>query len=161
MKQIPLTQGKFALVDDADYERVIAMGSWQLHTNGCAAKKVRYYENKKISSVLRMHRFITDAPKDMVVDHKNGNRLDNRKCNLRICTQAENRRNSLKSRNNATGYKGVTFNVKNQKYVSQIGVNYKHLYLGSFICPIEAARAYNAAAIIHYGEFARLNEIPA
>lgn len=94
----------------------------------------------------------------MQVDHINFNRLDNRKCNLRICTLLENSRSKRKIVKSVSKYKGVTF--PNQKvWMAKIRVNRKTLTLGSFKTEREAGLAYNAGAIRHFGEFAVLNVI--
>jgi len=104
---------------------------------------------------IHMHREIINAPADLQVDHINGNGLDNRRENLRLCTNAENARNRRLSKNNTTGYKGVDLDAN--RYRAQIRVGQKFVYLGRFDDPIEAAKAYDAAAREHYGEFARTN----
>lgn len=108
----------------------------------------------KLSKVY-LHRLIMKAPKGMVVDHINGDRFDNRKCNLRICTQAENMRN--RKPNAGVKYKGVR--LKYSRFEARIGVGKKQIFIGKFDTEIEAAMAYNEAAVKFHGEYARLNEI--
>lgn len=152
MKRIPLTQGKFAIVDDEDYERLVAMGKWQ-YVNGYASKSI--WPNKAI----KMHRLIANTPDGFETDHVNGNKLDNRRKNLRACTVSQNQWNCGISKSNTSGFKGVHRSRKRWK--TCIRVNGDLMYIGTFDTPIEAARAYNAAAIKYHGEFAKLNEIPA
>jgi len=98
----------------------------------------------------------------LLVDHINGNGLDNRKCNLRICTAQENRRNSKADRNNKTGFKGVIYrlslyNNKKKPYVANIYFDKKQKHIGYYPTAEEAARAYDAKAKELYGKFAHLN----
>lgn len=158
MKKIPLTQGKFALVDDEDYERLIAMGKWQCVGRGKKVYAVKMFWKKKH---IIMHRFIVDAPIGFEVDHINGDGLNNRRENLRICTVSENGRNLSKRKDNTSGFKGVNWHKQKSKWRARIQLDKKRIDVGYFDCPIEAARAYNAAAIKYHGEFAKLNEIPA
>lgn len=163
-KQIPLSgkkgQGKFALVDDKDYE-VLAQYKWHL-SNGYAVRR----GNKPTS----MHRAIMQPPSDLQVDHINGDRLDNRRCNLRLCTGGQNKRNRHALVANKTGanqrrtpgktsqYKGVA-NAREGKrrWRAAIGYQSKTLNLGYFMTEIEAAKAYDAKAKELYGEFANPN----
>jgi len=92
------------------------------------------------------------------VDHRNGNPLYNNKSNLRVCFHKENIRNAEKRKNNTSGFKGVFWNRINKNWFSQIMVNYKTIYLGSFKEKIDAAKAYNDGAVKYHGEFARLND---
>lgn len=106
-----------------------------------------------------LHRVILDAPVGVDVDHINGNGLDNRRCNLRPATQAQNRHNQRLARNNSSGRKGVRWHRQKHKWYAQIKVAGKHLHLGAFTDLDEAARAYDKAAIAHFGEFALTNEM--
>jgi hypothetical protein len=110
-------------------------------------------------SPITLHRDILDAPKGMMVDHINGNGLDNRRVNLRICTMSENMMNRGKTRQNSTGYKGVynTGDSKSNPYSSKIEKNKKVYCLGHFATAEEAARAYDEKAKELHGEFAQLN----
>ena len=159
MKQIPLSQGKFALVDDDDYERIIQIGRWCVARRYAVRVEKKGYRKQKQHTVY-MHRIILNAQKGTQIDHVNGNGLDNRKCNLRICTPLENSRNKGVSKNNKSGFKGVSWFKLNGKWRAYIDVDGKKVYLGFFNCSIKAAKAYNEAAVKYFGEFARLNEIP-
>lgn len=109
-----------------------------------------------------MHRLIMGFPKGKCVDHINHNGLDNRKKNLRICTNKENKFNRLKSNNNTSGYKGVLFHKgekRNKHWVAVLGINKQKKYGGYFDTAKEAAEAYNKLALKYYGQFANLNVI--
>lgn len=158
MKQIPLTQGKFALVDDEDYEWAAKL-TW-CYDCGYASFRVHKKRNGKWSGRnIRMHNLIMNTPNDMHTDHIDGNRLNNQRSNLRVCTHAENQRNKQKKANTSSKFKGVCWNKRKSLYVAYIGINKEHIHLGYFDCQIEAAKAYNLAAIKHHGEFACLNNV--
>lgn len=151
-KEILLTQGKIALVDDGDYEYLMQW-KWNAHKH----RNTWYAKYNKTFSSVKMHRLIMNAPAGVQVDHINGDGLDNRRENLRLCTHIENMHNSGKHKNNTSGFKGVHWNKQRQTYQVFIMVNRKHKYVGSFSILEEAAHAYDEAAKEHYGEFARLN----
>lgn len=107
-----------------------------------------------------MHRFILGITDPKIqVDHINGDSLDNRKINLRLCSNSENSRNRGANKNNTSGYKGVRFRKEYGTYFATITVNRKEIYLGSFKTGKEAATAYNEAAIKYHDKFANLNEV--
>jgi len=150
-KSIPLTQGKFAIVDDEDYE-YLTQWNWQ-YRGGYAARSVRKAGEKRKS--IFMHRVINETPSDMQTDHIDQNKLNNSRGNLRSCSIGENGRNRKLQINNKSGFRGVYSN-KNKWYAS-IGINGKRIYLGTFQNKIDAAIKYNEQAKIEYGEFAVLN----
>jgi AP2 domain-containing protein/HNH endonuclease len=106
-----------------------------------------------------LHRLIMNAPADKEVDHINGDTLDNRRCNLRICSHKENLRNQKLPKNSKSGYKGVTWYKRIKKWRSHIRLNKKQIHLGYFDDIKLAANAYNEAAIKYFGEFAKLNDL--
>jgi hypothetical protein len=108
-----------------------------------------------------MHRLIMNTPKELVVDHINHNKRDNREANLRNCTRQENQRNcrSLLSDKHSK-YKGVFWNHYNQKWEVQIVISRRNKYLGLFLDEIAAANCYNYWAKHYFGEFAYLNDVP-
>ena len=108
---------------------------------------------------VKLHRLVMNASQDMYVDHINGNILDNRKENLRICTMQQNNCNTKLRSNNSSGYKGVSYNKENRKWRAYIAVHGSTHYLGYYKTAKEAAERYNKAAPIYHGEFAQLNII--
>jgi len=108
-----------------------------------------------------MHRIILNVTnKDEVIDHRNGDGLNNTRDNLRVCNNKQNLRNQKKHKDNKSGYKGVCWLKNANKWHSQIVFNRQRIHLGLFTCPIEAAKAYNTAAVKYFGQFANLNQIP-
>jgi hypothetical protein len=151
-KQIQLTKGFVALVDDADYEW-LSRQKWQASWNGG-----NWYAVKTdVIGTMYMHRAIANAPSGSVVDHVDGNTLNNQRCNLRTCSQSENMQNRGKTKTNTSGYKGVTWHRNRNKFLAQIKVNNKNIYLGYFKSAEDAARAYDEAAKKHHGAFAYYN----
>ena len=142
----------FTLVDDEDY---VELMKHKWHIKMCA--KQRYAVRKHNRKALYMHREITTTPKGVLIDHKNGNGLDNRKQNLRNCTKQENARNTGKISNNKSGYKGVSWAKKANLWRAQIQTGEGVKYLGCFFCLIKAAKAYDTAARKYHGEFANTN----
>jgi hypothetical protein len=108
---------------------------------------------------VNLHKLIMNTPVEIRIDHKNGDGLDNRKSNLRICTQSQNQMNKLKNCNNKSGYKGVSWDKTRNKWRSFIMLAGKNKCLGRFNSPEQAALAYNRAATKHFGEFAKLNKV--
>lgn len=155
MKKIKLTQGKYALVDNEDYERVNRYKWFAARNNN----KNVFYAGRTINKKnLGMHRFILNIFNSKIkVDHINHNTLDNRKANLRTCSNAENCRNK-KPRENRTLPKGVIALGEN-KYKAQIIKDGTKYNIGVYDNPKHAALAYNQKAIELHGEFAYLNKI--
>lgn len=157
---IPLTNKRrlvgHAIVDAEDYEYLM---QWQWHPewHGYATRSKRI--NLKTLSI-KMHRIILGRILDRELqskektDHINGDRLDNRRCNLRLATHAENMQNCRLRNDNTSGYKGVSWDTSKNKWIAQIMVNKKNKYLGRFDTPEEGHEAYKKAALLYYGEFA-------
>jgi hypothetical protein len=160
-REIRLTKGRVTVVDDDDYEW-LSQYKWQtLQRADGSVAAMRKTSSREPSSkrTVFMHRAITKAAPDMVVDHINHDTLDNRKCNLRVCTDSQNTKNCKASKSNTSGYKGVSRYVDGKRWFAQITVNWKHFHLGIFDNKHDAARAYNEAAIIYHGDFCYLNHI--
>lgn len=155
-KAIALTQGKFAIVDEADYEW---LNQWKWNLNSQTYAVRGFYIGNYKQKTLSMHRLIIDAPLGIFVDHINGNGLDNRRCNLRLCTHSQNHMNRKHHKDASSKYKGVSWHKPLKKWRTQIAVKQKGIHLGYFVSEIEAALAYNEAARIYFGEFAKLNII--
>ncbi len=153
MKKIALPKGKFALVDDADYEW-LSQWKWSLHSAGYAYRRKRV-GNKQ--PTFWMHREINDTPQGMKTDHVNGTRLDNRRINLRTATDNQNSMNRTKTIG-TTEYKGVSLTKQTGRYRSVITINKKQIHLGYFDSKAKAAKAYNSAAKQNFGEFAKLKK---
>lgn len=151
--EIKLTKGHVAIVDDDDFERVNKIKWYAQKTSG---QRVVYAINPNIKPHFSMHRFILDVGDGHIVDHADGNGLNNTKKNLRICTYSQNLRNKTVSKNSTTGYKGAYRSWG--KFCAIIGIgNRRNLWLGTFDTAEEAARAYDAKARELFGEFARCN----
>lgn len=155
MKEIRLSQGKYAIVDDRDYDE-LSQWKWK-YSNGYAVRSV--YQNGK-QRTISMHRMVANTPSGKDTDHISGNTLDNRRENLRVCSHAENQRNRKMSKNNKSGYKGVVWAKHTMRWKTQIMVENKPKHIGYFNNIIDAAIAYNLAALCVYGQYARLNQIP-
>jgi hypothetical protein len=155
VKEIELMCGAKTVVDDEDYDR-LHQYNWRLNPAGYALRSSTL-NGKYIT--IRLHREIMGACKGEYVDHVNGNPLDNRKSNLRICTNMENSWNSGLRKDSKSGYKGVTWKKERSKWKAEIKKNYKTMFLGYFDNPHDAARMYNFWAKDMFGEFARLNVI--
>jgi len=148
VKTIPLGDGFYAYVDAADLDW-LNQWTWCLH-NGYAARRER-------GKTIYLHREIMQAPEGMVVDHRNHNRLDDTRANLKVCKQGENLRNTEKRRGTASRFRGLYFCPRTGKWCPRIRFEGKYLYLGSFAEEIAAARAYDYKAVELLGELARVN----
>lgn len=158
MKLIPLTQGKFAQVDDEDFEELnkYKWYAWKKGNTFYAARNT--HTNKKWTMAL-MHRTILNIPPKMVCDHIDGNGLNNQKENLRITTRQQNVRNHIHAnRDNKLGIKGVYFDERRKKFVAKIMFNGKKIFLGHFNVSGDADDIYRTAEKKYYGEFARKDQ---
>ena len=157
MKTLPLTMGYEAIVDDADYA-MVSQWKWRALVRKAPGNTRIYAARKGPNSqgCLLLHREIVRPEPGLVVDHINGNCLDNRRENLRACTHAQNLANAPKRIGNTSGFKGV-HRHHHDKWTAKISANGCVRYLGVFADKHEAARAYDVAAAELHGEFAQLN----
>lgn len=162
MRKIPLGLGKYTLVDDADYEW-LNQYMWFLGAGGYVINAIRRSQlcNVPLSPITQIHRLILGLePWDKrQTDHINHNPKDNRRCNLRICTRAENQHNQKIRSGGTSRFKGVCWNKRDKKWMATIKVDGQTKYLGNFQKEKYAAQAYNLAAKRHFGKFALLNKI--
>jgi hypothetical protein len=166
MAVITINSKKFGthkvLLDNSDLKLVSGYNWWlskSSYSNTFYAATWIKINNKRIA--LSMHRLFLNLKNSnkKKVNHINGNGLDNRRKNIRECTHEERQANQHIPKNNQSGYKGVYWKQKNGMWCAQIGLHNKHLYLGLFDSPINAAIAYNEAAKKYFGEFAKLNNV--
>ncbi len=141
MKTITLTQGKSALVDDEDFERVNQF-NWVFEGRYASRKYMVNYKSTKIY----LHRFILNAPKGICIDHKDGNRLNCQKSNLRFANKSQNAMNRSVS--------GITWVKTLNKWRAQIKLNYKNIFLGQFLLKEDAIIARKEAEKNYFKEFA-------
>ena len=157
-RRIPLTQGKYAIVDPEDYGR---LSKYKWHAiksrNTFYASRSIHLGNRKWQHI-KMHREILDAPDHLFVDHINHHGYDNRKANLRTATHRQNSYNRIHFRKyQSSKYKGVSLNKRKMKWIAQIRYEGGHKFIGYFDNEIDAAKAYDEAAKQYHGEFAVLN----
>jgi len=160
MKEIPLTQGRVAIVDDGDYDELVKHKWWfrdvkSEFRHGYACRSKRMEGGRK---TIHMHRQIMGLGWDtsIQVDHIDGNGLNNRRSNLRICNNSENHMNQRPLKNNTTGYSGVSFDRRSGRYVVYINVNRKRFRGRSFKTFEEAKAVRIGMEIEHFGEFRRV-----
>jgi len=158
-RRIPLSQGRYAIVDPDDHER-LSKYKWY----ACKRDRTYYAIRGQWSPILKkrltiaMHREVIDVPEGLFVDHINHNGSDNRKANLRPATPADNSRNARYPKINTTSkYRGVWYNKKKKRWRAVIGINNTRKVIGNFRDEIDAARAYDKAAKKYHGDFASLN----
>ena len=156
MKEIKLTQNKVAIVDDEDF---IYLSKHKWCCGDGYAQRRNTIANSK-STAWKMHWEIMGKPeKGYNIDHINGDKLDNRRCNLRVCSGTENIRNRKTHSNNKSGYKGVWWRKDRHIWNAKIKVDDRIIHLGQFKNKEDAAIAYNNAAIKYHKKFAKLNTI--
>lgn len=149
---LALTQGKVALISTIDFP--ISQYKW------CVDGK--YASTTIKGKKVLMHRLIMNVPESMEVDHIDGNGLNNRRSNLRVCTRSQNGKNRKLAKNNKSGYHGVHFantEKRKKRWVASIRVNGIKRVIGRFYTPLEAAHAYNRVALQNHKEFASLNKV--
>lgn len=157
MKLIPLTQGKFAQVDDEDYEWLNQF-KWHIYES----KKNKFYAARNVwlngkNKQISLHRFIMNSPVNFQIDHRDGDGLNNQKSNLRICNSQQNSMNRGSRIGASSKYKGVYFDAYSNKWRAEIKLNGVYIYRKIFDSEIEAAKQYDIWANELFGEFAGLN----
>jgi hypothetical protein len=155
MKTIPLTQGQFAVVDDADYE-ALSQHKW------CAEKKGRTYyavrgrkrnERQSGRGNIKMHMVIAGTPPGHDTDHVDGNGLNNQRRNLRVVSHAHNLHNTTRKQHGCTSrFRGISWSARERRWRAAVQVDGRRIELGYFKCEFEAAAAYDAAGIANFGE---------
>lgn len=158
MKEIPLTRGQVALVDDDDYDYLVQY-NWYVTKRGntfYAIRSLPRVDGKQTH--IAIHREILNPPDSMQIDHINRDGLDNRKENLRLATNSQNHIN-IPKRRGSSRYKGVYWNKEHNKWAAKVTINNKTLFLGYFDTESIAAGVYNQFASSNFGEFALLNII--
>jgi hypothetical protein len=159
MKEIKLSKGQVAKVCDCHYH-LVKDYKWQAVWKPANR---RYYAKRKalkrerllgITSSVFMHRVINNTPKGFETDHRDRDSLNNQCENLRTATRAQNQKNRNVSINNKTGHKGVTYHIRDKRYISSISINGKYKMLGSFLNIEDAKKERDRAELEYYGEFA-------
>ena len=153
MKKIPLTKGRFTVVDDEDFP-LLSQHKWYCMTSTPSGYAARGTGSN--GSLILMHRQIMETPKGMECDHINMDGLDNRRENLRNCTSSQNKMNRGPQKNNALGYKGIS-KIPSGKYRAKIQIDGKQVHLGYFESVQQAATAYDHAAEKYHHQFAHPN----
>jgi len=158
MITIPLTKNTTAIIDDEDAD--LCKFKWNRHNAGYAQRMIGKFPNP---TLLLMHRVIAERISGRAlstsdkIDHANGNRRDNRRLNLRVCSHSQNLANRGKQTNNTSGYKGVFWSKNNKNWFAQIGFANRDIRIGTFDNPKDAARAYDEKARELFGGFAVTN----
>jgi len=160
MREIPLTRGKVAIVDDDDFEE-LSRHRWHAvpgRYTWYAMRRVTIASRPQKQRGIPMHRQVLGVTDSRIhVDHVDGNGLDNRRSNLRPATHSTNQRNAAKQRGRSSRYKGVCWSKKLGKWQASICLGTRQLHLGVFTDEKEAAEVYDSAALEYFGSFARLN----
>jgi len=157
MKEIPLTQGQVALVDDDNYNW---LNKWKWFAQ---EDKGNYYAGRNLPlgngkrKGIKMHRLIMGFPGKFEIDHKDGNTTNNQRYNLRLCTHRQNTKNKKKVKKATSLYKGVHWNKRDRAWVAFLGCDGKNISLGYYQREIAAAIAYDLGATHFFGKFANVN----
>lgn len=154
MIEIKLTKGFYAKVDEADAS-LVAGYNWYAHKSRSKWYAAANHHKNRIF----MHRLIMRPDAEAEIDHRDGDGLNNQRTNLRLASHQENGFNRKISKNNTSGYIGVTWHNKLGKWRAQIRKDGKHNSLGCYLDPRDAASAYNKAARRLFGEFATINTL--
>jgi hypothetical protein len=156
-RKITLNDGKYTIVDAGDYY-ILNSYDWYARKNQSGVYYAyRFNDSGEGPKIEAMHRVIMGSPKGKLIDHRNGVGLDNRRENLRQATRIENCCNKKKPKNTSSKYMGVYYAKDTGKWRAKIKHNKKTFHLGRFVNEIDAAKAYDQAALKYHKEFARLN----
>ena len=157
-KEIPLTKGYVAIVDDEDFE---FLSKWKWHEDQGYAKRSSRIEGSWPTKykIIPMHRVIMKTPDDMDVDHIDHNKTNNQKINLRNVTRSQNNMNRFSQNGSTSSYKGVCWDSNRKRWMAKIGLSGKTKYLGRFEKEEDAALAYNFAALEYFGEYSMVNTV--
>ncbi len=157
MKKIKLTKNKFSLVDDSDFDMLNKL-KWHSYYDGYNwyALHTKRLPGNKFKS-FQMHRLLLNpSSSKVIIDHKDGDGLNNQRSNLRLCTHSENMKNRRSMKISISGLKGVSWNKKSNKWEARIMSNRKNFYLGGFDSKIKAYDAYCKGCFKYHGKFARI-----
>lgn len=151
---------KIFTIDAEDYEKCKNI-HWCIHKSQCGTDEIYFYAKTNDISIKKelLHRFLMNAQKGEIIDHKNKNTLDNRKSNLRKCDKSKNGQNRKKHSNNKSGYTGVTWSKKDEKWMAYIMVKQKFINLGYFIDIEEAAAFRKKAELNYFGEYRNMEQL--
>jgi hypothetical protein len=154
---IPLTRGKFAVVDLEDAERLCQF-FWCAHCiRGRWYASGRVFNEDGWQKLMLMHRFIVDAPDGVLIDHEDNNALNNSRRNLRVATKAQNAANSRLRSDNKSGYRGVSWDDRKEKWRAVVRPKGRQVWIGYYDDPREAALAHDVVITEMFGAFARTN----
>jgi len=156
VREIKLTKGAVALVDDEDY-RHLSIHKWHLTSNGYAARRAIVGGKSKI---VLMHQYVTELKYGEMPDHIDMNKLNNSRKNIRPVTRSQNRMNGGLDKNNKSGVRGVSWDTGRQLWTSKIGVNGKTINLGRFNDIVVASRAYKSAVEKYFPGFSTMGKTP-
>ncbi len=158
-RYIPLTQDKYTIVDKEDYKLVKEYSWFALKSRGTFYACRNITNDYGFQLTTSLHNILCTPPEGLQIDHIDGDGLNNRQNNLRIVTYSQNCMNRRKSIGKSSKYKGVSYRKDRSSWISYIRVNSTLIYIGYFHSEVDAAKAYNRVAAIHFGEYAYLNKI--
>lgn len=158
MKEIVLSGGKLVTLVDADSYESLIQWNWCFDERYVYRRHHLRMEGKKqIHQKIYLHKLVNNTPEGLDTDHINGNKLDNRRCNLRVATRSQNSANRKKNPKHTSKYKGVHWHNHTKKWKAEIKINGKKKYLGVFISEEDAAAAYDTAARELFSEYSKVN----